>query len=44
VGIHPFDGKRADAITWSEIAGFGFGSYSRTHRGLKTKTVPALEI
>ncbi|HEX2287085.1 MAG TPA: hypothetical protein VHI10_20060 [Mycobacterium sp.] len=43
-GIHPFDGKRTDTIAWSEIARVGFGSYSRAYRGIKTKTMPALEV
>lgn len=43
-GVHPFDGKATDTIAWSEIAAIGFGSYARTYRGLKTKTMAGLEI
>jgi len=43
-GIHPFDGRRGDTIEWSEIAAVGFGSYEGTYRGIKTKTLSALEI
>jgi hypothetical protein len=43
-GIHQFDGKHTDTIGWSEITKVGFGSYSRTYRGIKTKTMPGLEI
>jgi hypothetical protein len=43
-GIHPFDGGRRATIHWPEVAGVGFGSYARQHRGLRTKTMPALEI
>jgi hypothetical protein len=43
-GIHPFDGRRADTIAWSEIAAVGFGSYSGTYRGMQTRTLSALEI
>jgi hypothetical protein len=44
VGIHPFDGRPVGTITWSEIAGIGFGSGARSRRGRKRATVPALEI
>jgi hypothetical protein len=44
IGIHPFDGKTTDTIAWSEIAAVGFGSHSRAYRGIKTKTMPGLEI
>lgn len=43
-GIHPFDGTRVDTIGWQEIAGVGFGSYARTYRGLRTRTMAGLEI
>ncbi|HJT94200.1 MAG TPA: hypothetical protein VJ777_20075 [Mycobacterium sp.] len=43
-GIHPFDGKASETITWSQIAAIGFGSHARTYRGLKTKTMAGLEI
>jgi hypothetical protein len=43
-GIHEFDGKRTDTVAWSDIARVGFGSYSRTYRGLRTKSMPGLEV
>jgi hypothetical protein len=44
IGIHQFDGRQTDTIAWADIAKVGFGSYSRTYRGIKTKTMPGLEI
>jgi hypothetical protein len=43
-GIHSFDGNDTATYAWSDIARIGFGSYARTYRGIKTKTMPALEI
>lgn len=44
VGIQSFDGWRTQMYPWPEIARVGLGSYSRTYRGMKTKSTPAFEI
>ena len=43
-GLYEFDGGRIETVPWSDVDRVGFGAYSRNHRGLKTRSLPAFEV
>lgn len=43
-GIHQFDGRRVETIRWADVEKVGFGAYSRSYRGLPTRSMSGFEI
>ena len=43
-GVHEFDGGRTDTVLWSDVERVGFGAYSGSYRGLRTKSLPGFEV